>query len=164
VQACDSRMAIMAALTVTRAASFIESRRPRLPHFNICYEIISTFDITPVTSAEVIAVLEDYLTEHADSGVLAAQIVSDMSFSNRTVRVTFDPAIKGFDVGLFESVNPFSNLAEFVGEPIAFNDGVGRRLRSAIDSIETILADGTSLGKLTTAELYRMGTGNELQS
>ena len=115
-------------------------------------------DSTPVTTDEVLGVFSDYISERAASGVLLAQVVSNISFENRVVRVTFDPANKGIDISVFESFSPFKNLAEFAGTPIAFNDSIGKRLRPAIDRVETTLADGSSLGVLTTAEIHQMGT------
>ena len=90
---------------------------------------------------------------------MIAKAVTDISFTDRVIRVTFDPSSIGLDTASFESANPFDNLAEFVGTPIAFNDDVGIRLRPAIDAVQTFLPDGTSLGEMTAAEIHTMGTG-----
>ncbi|MDR2957184.1 MAG: ATP-binding protein [Coriobacteriales bacterium] len=125
-------------------------------------ETARTFDLTPVTPAEIISAFWEYINERANAGVLLAQVISDVSYTGRLVRITFDPESKGISTSLLLSLSPFSNLAEFVGIPIAFDDSVGRRLRPEIDGVETQLADGTSLGVLSTAEIYRMSTGEGL--
>ena len=117
-------------------------------------------DATPPSAMEIIGEFEDFISERAASGVLLAQVVSNVSYNDRMVRVTFNPASKGIKVGVFLSLSPFSNLAEFAGTPIAFNDRVGKWLRPEIDGVEALLDDGASLGTLTTAELYRLGTGD----
>jgi len=118
-------------------------------------------EAAPVTASEVISVFDEYIAERAASGVLAAQVISGITYSDRKVRATFDPAMKGIDYAVFASLNPFQNLAEFVGTPIAFDDSVGRRLRSEIDSVEALLVDGTSLGALTVEEIHEPETRAE---
>ena len=51
------------------------------------------------------------------------------------------------------------NLADFPSTVISFDDELGRRLRPAIDRIETVFPDGQSLGTRTTAEVIAL---NEL--
>lgn len=121
----------------------------------------------PVTDAEVVNAFRKYLDERATAGVVIAQAVTDVSFSNRVVRVTFDPAAAGIDRATFDQINPYNNpydpsenLADFVSTVIAFNDNLGIRLRPAIDRIETVRADGTPLGTRTTAEIIEL---NELE-
>ena len=40
------------------------------------------------------------------------------------------------------------------GSVIACNDDRGNRLRPAVDSVKTVLKDGTKVGNLTTEEIY----------
>jgi hypothetical protein len=79
------------------------------------------------------------------------------------LRVTFDPAAVGMDQSTFDSVNPYNNphdpsesLADFVSTPVAFNDKLGKRLRSAIDRIDTVNAAGKPLGTRTMAEIIKL--------
>ena len=117
-------------------------------------------EAAPVTDAEVVDAFRAYLDERAATGVVVATTVTDVSFSDRVVRVTFDPAAAGMDQARFDEVNLFENLAQFVSTPISFNDDLGPRLRPAIDAIETVQADGTALGTRTTAEIIEL---NELE-
>jgi hypothetical protein len=118
----------------------------------------------PVTDDEVVAAFQSFVDERVAAGVRFAGTVRNITISNRVVRVVFDPAKAGFDLATFRSINPFDNLAEFAGTPIMFKDDVGNRLRPAIDAVETVLPDGTSLGSLTTAKLYKIGTGEDLSA
>lgn len=115
------------------------------------------YGTTPVTEDEVVAAFWDFIHERREAGVLAAQAVSSIDYVGRSVHVTFDPPAIGLSNELFLSVNPFSNYAEFVGVPITLNDAVGVRIRPMIDRVETVFADGTSLGALTATELHQMG-------
>ena len=114
------------------------------------------------TPAEVEAAFTAYLDQRASSGVLIAKAVQSVVFENGTLRVTFDPEAAGIDRELFLSVNPFDNMAEFVGTPIAFANEEGARLRTVVERVSTQLSDGTDLGSLTAAEIYEIGTGEKL--
>ncbi|MDR2957035.1 MAG: hypothetical protein LBU61_02485 [Coriobacteriales bacterium] len=103
--------------------------------------------------AEVIAVFRNYLDERAEARVIMAMAVSEITYRNRIVRVTFDPTLVDLDNELFRLISPFQNLAEFVCIPIVSNDDVGTRVRPVIDAIETVLPDGSSLGRLTAQEI-----------
>jgi len=116
------------------------------------------------TDADVIAAFQDYITERANNGVIVAKAVTNITFTNRIVTVTFDPSKVKLSLADFKSINPFDNLAEFAGIPISFADDEGARLRPAIDVVATVLPDGTSLGSMTTAQLYEAGTGEPLPS
>jgi hypothetical protein len=117
----------------------------------------------PVTDGEVVHAFRSYLDERAAAGVVIAQAATDVSYRDRVVRVTFDPAAVGMDRATFDRINPYNNpfdasesLADFVSTVIAFNDDVGIRLRPAIDRIETVYADGTPLGTRTMAEIIKL--------
>ncbi len=129
-----------------------------------------TTTTTPPTSAapaqptgpEVEAAFTAYLDERASAGVLIAQAVQSVTFDGGTVRVIFSPQAAGIDLDLFLTVNPFDNLAEFAGTPMAFANDEGARLRTVVERVTTELSDGTQLGTLTAAEIYEMGTGEKL--
>lgn len=85
---------------------------------------------------------------------MLARAVKSITFKNRVVTVVFDPKRVGLSVSDFQSLNSFDNLAEFAGTPLEFDDEQGIRLRPAIDRVVTELPNGTSLGSMTTAEIY----------
>ena len=86
----------------------------------------------------------DYIAERAAADVTIAKAVSDVSFSDRVLRVTFDPAKEGMDQETFDGINPFKNpyddsesLADFVSTLMSFGNNVGvrqQRGRSASQS------------------------------
>ncbi|MBS3180687.1 hypothetical protein [Leucobacter manosquensis] len=113
-------------------------------------------DAQTITPEEVREAFAAFLKERADAGVLIAQAVTDITVTHRVVRITFD-----LNESLM-SINPFENLAQFAGQPIAFRNEECARVRAGVDSVDTQLPDGTSLGALTAAEIYKLGAGLEL--
>ncbi len=108
-----------------------------------------------VPDAEVVAAFQTYFADRAKAGVVIAKTVTKVTYTNRVVTVTFDPAAAGISQATFDSINPFENLARFASTPVCFNDDVGNRLRPAIDRIETVRADGKSLGIYTAADILK---------
>lgn len=119
-----------------------------------------TYEDVP-TDDQVVAAFTDYLEERANAGVLLA-IAAEVAFNSGTVTVTLHPEAAVPDPAALISVSPFENHAEFAGTPIAFADAKGNWLRRSVDRVETRLPDGTELGSLTAAELYRLGAGMPL--
>ena len=72
------------------------------------------------------------------------------------VRVTFDAASAGVDQATFDRYAADTNFPEFAAVPIAFDTDVGNRLRPAINSIETVRADGTSLVTIDAAGILAL--------
>ena len=112
-----------------------------------------------VTDAEMVAAFQSFAAERATAGVVLGKAVMTVTYSDRVVRVTFDPAAAGIDRAMFDGVNNFPNLASFMATPVAFNNDIGNRLRPAIDAIETVRPDGESLGTFTRAQILQL---NEL--
>lgn len=147
-----------------------ESQQPEVEEEETTPEAEETIAVTqPATpepivasSEEVVEAFDDYLSERAESGVMIAKAVTDISFDDESVKVIFDPAQTGVDEDLFFELSPFDNYAEFAVTPIAFANDEGKHLRTAVDKVETFLPDGNSLGSLTKEELYKQGTGEDL--
>jgi hypothetical protein len=116
----------------------------------------ATTTAAAVTDAQVLSVFRSYFTERAANGVMYGKAVSGVTFENRVLRVTFDPATAGVDEATFDSLAAHFNFPEFAATPIAFNDDVGNRLRPAIDSIETVRENGTSLGTVNAAQILAL--------
>jgi hypothetical protein len=115
-------------------------------------------ETSPVTDAEVLATFNDYFAERASKNVVIAKAISEVTFSNGVLHVTFDPAHAGISQDLFDQINPYPNgdMGRFVASPIAFNDPTGNRIRPAVQSIVTTEADGTSLGTLDHAGILAL--------
>lgn len=115
---------------------------------------------SPVTDAEVLDAFNAFFAERSGAGVMLGKAVTEVTFADGIVHVTFDPAAAGVTTGDFDALNPFDNLANFAATPVAFNDEIGNRLRPAIDSIETVRSDGAPLGTYSRADILAL---NELE-
>ena len=119
--------------------------------------LTETAAASAVADEEVVAVFQDFINERAAAGVVLAQTVSSITYVDRVVVVTFDPAAAGIDQATFDFVLEGSeNVAYFVASPVAFSDEVGDRMRPAIDSIVTVAADGTPLGTYSAAQILEL--------
>jgi hypothetical protein len=116
----------------------------------------TTATAAPVTDAEVVAAFQSSFAERASEGVMYGKAASKVTFENGIVRVTFDPAAAGVDQATFDGLAAHFNFPDFAATPIAFNDDVGNRPRLAIDSIETVRANGTSLGTIDAAGILAL--------
>jgi hypothetical protein len=110
----------------------------------------------PVTDADVLAAFEAYFAERASNGVMWGKAVSSVTFADGVVTVTFNPATAGVDESTFDQLSAHFNFPEFASTPICFNDEVGNRLRPAIASINTMRADGISLGTIDAAGILAL--------
>lgn len=115
-----------------------------------------TATAAPVTDAELVATFQSYFANRASNNVMYGKAVSIVTFQKGVLRVTFDPAAAGVDPAIFDELAAHFNFPNFVASPIAFNNDVGNRLRPAIDSIETVRADGISLGTIDAAGILAL--------
>ncbi|NKR75840.1 hypothetical protein GS492_24845 [Rhodococcus hoagii] len=116
----------------------------------------SNLPSTPPTDDEVVNVIRNYAAERAASGVRIAEALTRVTCSNGVVTAIFDPSATRMTVELFGEINPFENMAQFVGAPICFDDSVGQWFRQRLVRIDTQLADGSPLGSLTAEELHQL--------
>lgn len=143
-----------AALPTAPATSTPERNTPTTPQEAAPSRPTTTPDA--ITAEEVLSTFRSFFAEQAASNMPLAKAVTDVSFQDHVLRVTFDPAAAGVDDETFANINPFENLANYVATPIAYNDAVGNRLRPAIDAIETVKPDGISLGAYTAADILKL--------
>lgn len=115
----------------------------------------------PPTDDEVRGAFAAFLKDRADNRVLLAKS-ADVSFEDGVVTVVFYPAAAVPDPAVLMELSPYENHAQFAGMPIVFENEEGRWLRQVVKRVETRLADGTDLGSLTAAQLYKIGTGQEM--
>ena len=120
--------------------------------------------VEAITDEQARAELQAFIDGRAAAGVAIAKTVTDLTVTDGVVTATFDPAAAGMDQATFDAVNAFPNLAKFVGAPMESDDEQGNRLRTRVTRVDTVSADGKSLGSMTAAELYRVGTGKDLPS
>ena len=120
--------------------------------------------VEAITDEQARAEFQAFIDERAAAGVAIAKTVTDLTVKDGIVTATFDPAAAGMDQTTFDAVNAFPNLAKFVGSPMESDNEQGNRLRTRVTRVDTVSADGKSLGSMTAAELYRAGTGKDLPS
>jgi len=143
--------------TKQAAASTTVSVTPSVePSPTATVEPSATATSAPVTGTEVVAAFQSFFAERASKGVMYGKSASKVTFESGIVRVIFDPAAAGVNQAIFDGLAANFNLPNFAATPIAFNDEVGNRLRPAIDSIETVRVDGTSLGTLDAAGILAL--------
>lgn len=109
-----------------------------------------TAAVNPATNDEVLTAFQGFVEERAAANVTVARAVTSVTFENGVVRIVIDPAKVGLDEASFRDAVPFENLAEIFITPMAFNNGIGPRLRAAVSSVETVDAAGASRGSRTT--------------
>ena len=118
--------------------------------------------VEEITDEQALAEVQAFIDQRASSGVVLAKTITSLTLADGVLTATFDPAAAGMDQATFDTVNAFPNLAKFVGTPMMSKDDQGARLRTRITRVDTVSADGRSLGSATAAELYRAGTGEDL--
>lgn len=113
----------------------------------------------PPTDDEIVGVFQEFVSERSAAGVMLAQAVAGVRFSDSKVTVALDPARSGAQYWALLETSPFDNHAELFGVPAAFDDEAGVWLRQRVAKVEVVDIDGRPLGTLTTAELNRRATG-----
>lgn len=118
--------------------------------------------VAAITDEEACAEFQAFVDERAAAGVMIAKTVTSITCADGVVTAVFDPASTGMDQATFDTINAFPNLAKFIGTPMSFSDEQGDRLRTRVTRVDTVMADGTPAGSMTAAELYKVGTGKDL--
>lgn len=119
-------------------------------------------DAAPISEEEAVAEFQAFVDERKAHDVVIAKTITGVTISDGVVSVAFDPASAGIDQATFDSINPFPNLAEFVGTPMCFANEQGDRLRTVVKEVHATDAAGNIIGTATAAELYKIGTGDDL--
>lgn len=112
---------------------------------------------TAVSDAELVSAFQTYFDERATAGVVLAKTVSEITYADRVVQITFDPATGSISRDTFDfAISSWPNLGSFAATPVAFNDAIGNRLRPYIESIVTVESDGTPLGTFSAADILAL--------
>ncbi|MBF4549684.1 hypothetical protein [Pseudoclavibacter sp. VKM Ac-2888] len=111
---------------------------------------------------EVTDAFATYFTERAEAGVMLAKHVERVTLEGRAVVVHLNEAHNNVPLEVLLHLSPFDNLATFPGTVIAFNDELGARLRPRIDEVRVQRQNGEVIGSMSTAEIYKRGTGHDL--
>ena len=123
----------------------------------------ATVEVEPISDEATCAEIQAYVDERAAAGVVIAQTVTSITCADGVVTAIFDPGSISMDQETFDYLNAFSNLADFIGNPLAFDNDQGQRLRTRVTRVDTVMANGSSAGSMTAAEIYKNGTGKDLE-
>lgn len=111
------------------------------------------------TSDDALAAIRDHIRERADSGVRIAEAITSLTLTDGVVTAVFDPAATRMTRDLFDSINPFDNLAEFVGMAIGWDTPEAAAYREHIHRVDTKMSNGDPAGSATADDLHRRATG-----
>lgn len=90
--------------------------------------------------------------------MMAEAFVDGLELDGGVLTATWSQdAIGKVDSDLLLELNPFENLAQFIGVPMAFDDRAGARIRRHVHTIYVVLP--TAVGSLPVAEIHARATG-----
>ncbi len=115
----------------------------------------------PVTADEAVGLVAAFLQERTEAGVMMAPALAELRFDDGVLTSVWNvDAIGQAKSDVLLEVNPFENLAQFLGSPMSFDNEEGRQIRQHVKAISVIGPFG--VGTLTSAELYERGTGERV--
>lgn len=114
------------------------------------------------SNLEIVNEFRTFLDERAVDGVVLAKLVDDITVDGDTVTITYATEHEGAHLATVISLTADNDVLHLPGTVVAFDNDEGRLVRSVIKNLRARTTDGTELGHKTTAEIYRAGTGKEL--
>lgn len=112
----------------------------------------------PITADEAVSAVRDFIAQRASAGVVMAEAFTDVQLSDGVLTAAWsEQAIGKQRSDTLLSVQPFEDLAVFVGTPLAFNNEQGRQIRQHIHTVSVIGPFG--VGNKSIRELYGRATG-----
>lgn len=77
---------------------------------------------TPITSEQAVALVQEFISERAASGVLMASAFTDLELVEGALTATWSEAAIGQEKSdILLELNPFENLAEWLSTPLSVN-------------------------------------------
>lgn len=112
----------------------------------------------PITATEAVQRVRAFVAERAAAGVLMADAFTQVELSDGVLTGTWsENAIGKEKSDILIGLNPFENLATWLGTPLAFDNEEGRQIRQHVHTVTVIGPFG--VGGLSTRELYERATG-----
>lgn len=113
---------------------------------------------TPITPEQAVAHIRAFVAERAQARVLMAEAFTEVELTEGTLTATWNEnAIGKKKSDLLLELNPFENLAVFIGTPLSFDNEEGRQLRQHIQAVSVVGPFG--VGTMSARELYERATG-----
>lgn len=113
---------------------------------------------TPVTSEQAVTLVQGFIDERAASRVIMADAFTDLELIEGVLTATWSEAAIGKEKSdLLLELNPFENLAQWLGIPMSFDNEEGRQIRQHVHTVSIIGPFG--VGRMSARELYGRATG-----
>jgi hypothetical protein len=113
---------------------------------------------TPITAEQAVALVEAFIDERAASGVQMADAFTDLELVDGVLTATWrEGAIGKEKSDVLLELNPFENLAIWLGTPLSFNNEEGRQIRQHVHTVSVIGPFG--VGSISVRDLYERATG-----
>lgn len=113
---------------------------------------------TPISDDEAVAAVRAFVDERAEAGVMMADAFTQLELADGVLTATWsEDAIGKQKSDILLGLNPFENLAEFIGTPLAFDNEKGRQIRQHVHTVSVIGPFG--VGQISTRDLYERATG-----
>lgn len=113
---------------------------------------------TPVTPEQAVAAVQAFIDERAASRILMAEAFTDLELVDGVLTATWREAAIGKEKSdLLLEINPFENLAVWLGTPLSFDNEEGRQIRQHVHTVSVIGPFG--VGSMSVRDLYERATG-----
>lgn len=112
----------------------------------------------PITSEQAVAAVQAFIHERAAAGVMMADAFTDLELVDGVLTATWSEESIGKEKSdILLDLNPFENLAMWLGSPLAFDNEEGRQIRQHVRSVSVIGPFG--VGSMDVRDLYERATG-----
>lgn len=112
----------------------------------------------PITADEAVAAVRAFIDERAAAGVVMADAFTSVELTGGVLTATWSEAAIGKEKSdILLELNPFENLATFIGTPLAFENEQGRQIRAHVHTVSVVGPFG--VGSLSAKEIYQRATG-----
>ncbi|MCK0113284.1 hypothetical protein MWU75_14135 [Ornithinimicrobium sp. F0845] len=113
---------------------------------------------TPISREDAVAGVRAYIAERRSAGVMMAEAFTSIELIEGVLTTTWNEDAVGKEKSeVLLELNPFENLATFIGTPLAFENEQGRQIRQHVHAVSVVGPFG--VGTLTTQEIYQRATG-----
>lgn len=112
----------------------------------------------PITPEHAVTVVQAFIDERAGSGILMAGAFTDLELVEGVLTATWSEAAIGKEESdVLLELNPFENLAVWLGTPLSFDNEEGRQIRQHVETVSVIGPFG--VGSMSVRDLYERATG-----
>lgn len=112
----------------------------------------------PITAEQAVEEVRKYIAERAGAGVQIAHAFDELELTDHVLTAAWnEDKIGAAKSQVLLRVNPYENLARFIGVPLAFDNELGRQIRQHVREVSVMGPFG--VGTLSSQELYEGATG-----